>query len=208
MAPVQQRRRPEELRALLIEAASKEFSAKGYGATTNKDIAQAAGVSLSVLYRHFGSKGDIFDTAMLQPLEEFLAELITHWLKQLEEPWDDERLMRMFIGDIHATLLKHRDALAGLVAAGSEPELLVRLRAAMDRIFLQLRLLAELESERRGWFSSEGIESVLRLLVSMVFGVVMFDSVVLSADQRAAPETLRDDMVKLALWGLARRRPN
>jgi len=65
--------------------------------------------------------------------------------------------------------------------------------------------MSELEAHRRQWFSPEGLDSVLRILVAMVLGAVTFDWLLIKSDQD--PDRLLDDMVKLALWGLARHPP-
>ena len=43
-------------RERLLAAAAKLFAAKGYAATTVRDILRAAKVTAPVLYHHFGSK--------------------------------------------------------------------------------------------------------------------------------------------------------
>lgn len=50
---VRSRRRPAELRALILDAAGKVFGRTGYAGATLDDIAQEAGVSSSVMYRNF-----------------------------------------------------------------------------------------------------------------------------------------------------------
>ena len=47
-------------REQLIEVATKLFAKTGYDATTTADIAQAAGVTEPILYRHFESKQELF----------------------------------------------------------------------------------------------------------------------------------------------------
>ena len=47
-------------RERLLEAAVRQFAAKGYAATTVRDILREAGVSAPVLYYHFGNKEGLF----------------------------------------------------------------------------------------------------------------------------------------------------
>lgn len=44
----------------LLEVGAQIFAEKGYDATSMRDIANAAGVSKSLLYHHFASKDDIY----------------------------------------------------------------------------------------------------------------------------------------------------
>jgi TetR/AcrR family transcriptional regulator len=47
-------------RERLLTAATRLFAARGYAATTVRDILRAAGVTAPVLYYHFGSKEGVF----------------------------------------------------------------------------------------------------------------------------------------------------
>ncbi len=57
----------------LIEGAKAAFSQRGYEMTRISDIAEAAGVSLGNVYRHFSDKDDIL-LAVLRPLYSELRE--------------------------------------------------------------------------------------------------------------------------------------
>jgi AcrR family transcriptional regulator len=48
----------DEIREAILEAASREFAAKGTSASL-RDIAAAAGVQLGLIHRHFGNKDDL-----------------------------------------------------------------------------------------------------------------------------------------------------
>jgi len=60
--PRQRRHSDDDLggRQRLLEAAVRIFAAKGYAATTVRDILRAAGVTAPVLYYHFGNKEGLF----------------------------------------------------------------------------------------------------------------------------------------------------
>jgi AcrR family transcriptional regulator len=47
-------------RERLLDAAVRLFAAKGYGATSVRDIVRAAGVTAPALYHHFGNKEGLF----------------------------------------------------------------------------------------------------------------------------------------------------
>jgi AcrR family transcriptional regulator len=55
-----QEERSERSRAQILEASLKLFSHRGYGATSVRDIAEAAGVSKGNVYHHFSDKETIF----------------------------------------------------------------------------------------------------------------------------------------------------
>lgn len=58
-------------RGRIVEAARGYFGAKGFAATTNKDIAVAAGVTAPALYRYFDSKLELY----MATVQGALAEL-------------------------------------------------------------------------------------------------------------------------------------
>jgi AcrR family transcriptional regulator len=63
----------EKRRAQIIEAARELFVRYGYDGTRTKEIAERAGTREGVLYRHFESKEQLFDAAVLEPLTEWVA---------------------------------------------------------------------------------------------------------------------------------------
>ena len=62
-------------REQLIAVATKQFAKFGYDATTTDAIATAAGVTEPILYRHFGSKQELF-VAITRSVSE---QTIAHW---------------------------------------------------------------------------------------------------------------------------------
>lgn len=65
-----------ERRVGLLEAARTVFTEYGFSGARTKQIAELAGTSEAILYRHFASKADLFETAILEPVENMVAELI------------------------------------------------------------------------------------------------------------------------------------
>lgn len=58
--PQTQEKRSERSRQQILDAALKLFSHRGYGATSVRDIAEAAGLSKGNVYHHFSDKETIF----------------------------------------------------------------------------------------------------------------------------------------------------
>lgn len=200
------RRRPAEVRSLLLDAAAETFASQGYANATKKDIAEKAGVALSVLDRHFETKADLFAEAVLVPFAELLERTTKDWLRQRDEPLADAPLMQLVVNDMYNSLAGHQNALHGLALAREElgHDIASRLRDAFDDLFSQLRLMAELEAERRQWLSPVGLDLSLRILVAMVLGTNTYDWIILPA-QRPSSEQLVEAMSEIALWGLERK---
>lgn len=62
----QQRRRE------ILAAAQAVFATSGLGGARTSQIAEAAGVAESMLYKHFSSKQELFEAAVAQPVAEFV----------------------------------------------------------------------------------------------------------------------------------------
>lgn len=204
------RRSSDELRELLLETARREYAEKGYAGASNRDVVRAAGVTSSVLYRHFPSKADLFAEAVLAPFVRGFEQNGLDWLDQLAEPLDDEALMRQFIRDIYVNIREHRNVLEPLMLGPGElsTAAVAQLKTVVERLFKQLRFMTELEARRRGWFSEEGADMMIRMLVGMVMGISAFGWLILpDGEDESDPEAVIDNMVKIGLWGIARHPP-
>lgn len=65
----------EQRKAQILEMATTLFVAKGYHQTKTKDIAQACGISEPVIYKHFGSKDELFLEAIVNIAGETFNEI-------------------------------------------------------------------------------------------------------------------------------------
>jgi AcrR family transcriptional regulator len=59
--PVSERMTAEERRHAILMAAQPLFAARGFEGVTTREVAEAAGVSEALLYRHFQGKADLYD---------------------------------------------------------------------------------------------------------------------------------------------------
>ena len=69
-----QRLTSEERRQAVLETACRVFSRSSYRGATTADIAGEAGISEPILYRHFGSKRDLYLACLEHAWETFRAE--------------------------------------------------------------------------------------------------------------------------------------
>ena len=56
-------------RTLILDAALPLFARKGFAATTTKEIAQAAGVSEALIFKHFPSKASLYEAMFLSCID-------------------------------------------------------------------------------------------------------------------------------------------
>lgn len=73
--PARRRLEPDARRAEIAAAAKDVFLRIGYSATTFRHIAEAAGSSEALLHRYFSSKEEVFEAAVLTPLERLMRDL-------------------------------------------------------------------------------------------------------------------------------------
>src|SRR5438105_15817499 len=66
----------EERRALIVEAARRVFLETGFAGARTRRIAEEAGITEALLYRFFPSKRAIYEAAVVQPLEDFVAAML------------------------------------------------------------------------------------------------------------------------------------
>ncbi|SLN71804.1 TetR/AcrR family transcriptional regulator [Oceanibacterium hippocampi] len=62
-------------RRQLLKAAIKLFGAKGYHVTTIRDIADAAEVSVGMIYQYFEDKEDLLSSAIMEILDSYIREI-------------------------------------------------------------------------------------------------------------------------------------
>jgi TetR/AcrR family transcriptional regulator len=87
-------------RRQLVETALDFFSRKGFGGTTTKEIAAAAGVTEAIIFRHFPTKHDLYNAVLDHHHNAGqISECIAQW-KSCMDRNDDEGLVRAIIEKI------------------------------------------------------------------------------------------------------------
>ncbi len=119
------RRSRGEPRRLLLDAARELFARKDYRSTTTREIAESAGVTEYLLFRHFGSKAGLFREALVLPFTTIVDDFAATWQTVVPEETDEEELARHFVEQIYDVVVEHRGLLLTLVAseAFSEQEI-------------------------------------------------------------------------------------
>jgi AcrR family transcriptional regulator len=102
----------EERRRQIVEAAVELFSRKGFRGTTTREIAEAAGISEAMIFKHFATKRDLYSAIIeaKSETEELLASAARAAsarddqgvfravaLKMMEQTEKDPSLMRLLL---------------------------------------------------------------------------------------------------------------
>ena len=114
-------------REQLIEVATKLFAKHGYEATTTAAIAEAAGVTEPILYRHFKSKQELF-VAIARAMSE---QTMKHWHGLIDGVQDPIERIRVIAASFPGHIQKLTDAyhvIHGALCTSSDPKVLKVLR--------------------------------------------------------------------------------
>jgi AcrR family transcriptional regulator len=192
-------------RRLLLDAARELFARQDYRSTTTREIAEAAGVTEHLLFRHFGSKAGLFREALVLPFTSFVDEFGRTWQSVVPEETDEEELARHFVGQLYDVLVEHRGLLVTLMASEglTEEE---RADAGVADIRRALTVLGQISAEGmhiRGMRSSQP-DLPAHSTVAMIAGMAALRSIYFGArpPSRAA---IVEELVQAVLHGFLHR---
>lgn len=133
-------------RAQLLETAAELFAEHGYARATTSQLAKAAGVTEPIIYRHFGSKRDLF-IALIQRTSE---ETIAFWEDQLSRAdTPAERLSMLVDGNpmVHPRFRNAYRVILQAITEVSDPGIAQALRQHMATV--HAFLAREIDSAQR-----------------------------------------------------------
>ena len=203
-APTTRRARGEP-RRLLLDAARELFARRDYRSTTTREIAEAAGVSEYLLFRHFGSKAGLFREALVLPFTNFVDDFGRTWQAVVPEETDEEELSRQFVGQLYDVLVEHRGLLLTLVASDGLSEEEIE-GAGIADIRRALTVLSQISAEGmqiRGMRSNQP-DLPAHSTVAMIVGMVAMRSTFFGA-KPPSREAIVDELVHATLHGFLHR---
>jgi AcrR family transcriptional regulator len=203
---VQATRRPRgEPRRLLLDAARKLFARQDYRSTTTREIAEAAGVTEYLLFRHFGSKAGLFREALVLPFTNFVDEFRRTWQTVVPEETDEEELARQFVGHLYDVLVEHQGLLLTLVASDGLSKEEIESAGIAD-IRRALTLLGQISSEgtRLRGIRSDKPDMPAHSTVAMIVGMVALRSTFFGSSPPSR-EAIVDELVQAILHGFLHR---
>lgn len=199
------RRLRGEARRLLLDAARELFARQDYRATTTREIAEAAGVSEYLVFRHFGSKAGLFREALVLPFTNFVDEFGKTWRTVVPEETDEEQLAKEFVGELYDVLVRHRGLLLTLLASDSLSEEEIESAGIAD-IRRTLTLLGQISAEGmriRGIRSSHP-DLTAHSTVAMIVGMVALRST-FHGTEPPPREAIVNELVQAILHGFLHR---
>ncbi|WP_425837865.1 TetR/AcrR family transcriptional regulator [Streptomyces fractus] len=177
----------------IIEAAREEFSEQGYGATSIRDIAGRAGVSLSALYYYYKGKQDLLVAILEEGLDAYFGACGT----ALEEAGDDpaEQLEALVTATVQFRI-EHPVKSSIVLTEGRslEPEHLARYRKNEERGTQQFREVIE-RGVADGVFLTPYPDDARRAVIAMCNAIAQW----YRTDGEVTPGELVERYVSLAL---------
>ncbi|WP_080831934.1 TetR/AcrR family transcriptional regulator [Cohnella massiliensis] len=154
-------------------AAMQLFVRQGYGSTNVQEIADTAGISVGLLYRHFKTKDHLFDELVAYAVEG-LKRIITFFESAqspiaLMEQFVDEIYTDMINGEelAHLLILINQSLIAGSAAASQQHDDILRLNARLLNATAQLIR----KGQQLGEFSSGDAQEMATLFFASIQGL-------------------------------------
>jgi AcrR family transcriptional regulator len=128
------RRSTAEVRHLILQAARQRFAADGFGGATTIAIANAADVSETVLFRHFPTKERLFEAAVIEPFEEYVARYTKGWRYVPVIAADPATVLREYAAELYDIAAAQRELFAALMVRGLHSDELTAAFARLDEM--------------------------------------------------------------------------
>ncbi len=181
------------------------FARQDYRRTTTREIAEAAGVSEYLVFRHFGSKAGLFREALVLPFTDVVDEFGKTWQTVVPEETDEKQLATQFVGELYDVLVRHRGLLLTLVASDGLSEEEIESAGIAD-IRRMLKILGRISAEGmliRGMQSSHP-DLPAHSTVAMIVGMVALRST-FYGPEAPSREAIVDELVQAILHGFLHR---
>jgi AcrR family transcriptional regulator len=208
-ATARNRRSSDEVRHLILDAAQQLFAANGFRGTSTREIAETAGVAEVLLFRNFGSKAELYSTAVVLPLTRFFEE----WLDSDWSGWDRARTEERqyeFIARLYDIVCENRGLIMSYLAMSVfEPELVTALEhsRALDEVLDRLAEEVQVHFGRLGRHPGNPRVGT-RAVVAMILAMGLFHDLGVSAPTRnATREDIIEEMTQIVLHGGLHREP-
>ncbi|WP_165818249.1 TetR/AcrR family transcriptional regulator [Frankia canadensis] len=200
---VRSRRSSSTVRELVLQAARELFDGRPYEEVGTREIATRAGVTHALVFRHFGTKANLFVEAAFQPFRDFVTSYLDQWVLEGHGSSGSAHYTETFVHGLYRLLLDNRPLLVAMAgqSGGGSTELRERAAAFLQEIFERLERESELEIEVKRTVVMD-IRCAVRFSFGLVYGITLLDPL-LFHDASSAPsrETIAEEMSGFVLRG-------
>jgi AcrR family transcriptional regulator len=198
------------VRPRLLNAAHELFVEKGYQATTTKEISIRADVAEPTLFRHFGSKAEIFEASIIEPFTSYLERWSRSWVDYSTEATVEE-LAENLVDSLYSLIREDRRVFQELMVARSDPknDLYPAAVAVSEHLRQGVRAVhdAGLNIQTKRELFNIDPPATMGAVASMIIGSVMLEDWVFPANIRVpGRERMVREMAGLIVDGISHRR--
>jgi AcrR family transcriptional regulator len=194
-------------RVRLLDSARASFAEGGYRGATTRGIAERAGVTEAMVFRHFGSKVALFEEAAVAPVIAFMDDYVAEWGTRDHGSTEAVRDVRDFTSRLLEVMAADRPLLIAILAAGQfDDELLPaaeRVRDAFGRVTAMFETMIETEFTLRG-LEAPDRPAFARVLLGIVIAFSLHGSWlgIGDDDYGIAVARMLDEAARLAVYGV------
>lgn len=204
MARVISEEKVQEKRELILKAALKVFSEKGYHGANIADIAAVLGMGHGTFYRYFRNKLDIFE-AVLTEITDQIREVVSSSPAVAEDLDSYRRQLEQIMAGLFAIFIHKEDRLRVLIfeAWGAEPAMRAKLMTMVDECSRMTQ--AYLDNGMEKGFLRDDLDApvVARMLNALIFQGLL--EVMQSGNAMAAGLRSAQAGLSLMLFGIVKR---
>lgn len=192
-------------RELLLAAASELFGERGYAGTSTRDIAERAGVTEPMLFRHFGTKAKLFQEAAVTPFVQFMDRYIADYRAREHGRLSAEEEGRRLYEGLFTALREQREPLMALLSAGRfapvADEVSEQVRGAFAQVIEMFEEVVATESQERG-FTDPDLPATVRVMFGMVLSAALHDDWMALGGGPGDHDRMLDAMTRMSVRGL------
>lgn len=120
-SPIDKADKGGDVRARILQAAHDLFTKQGYQSTTTKEISARARVAEPTVFRHFGSKVELFEASILEPFNAVVDQWTRSWA-DMPSKITLEELAENLVAGIYNLIWEDRRIFRELLTARSDPQ--------------------------------------------------------------------------------------
>lgn len=191
-------------RTLILHAAREVFAAKGFRGTSTRDIAKRAQLTEVMIFRHFGTKANLFQEAVITPFTEFMDGYISDYRSREHGRLSAQQEGIALYTGLFEVLHGERELLLALMSAHQydelSPEACAQIDAAFDRLLALFEEVVATEAAERH-FSDFDLRPTVRAMFAMVLSAALHGDW-MGLGKKVSYKRMIDAMTQLTVRGL------
>lgn len=193
---------------MILEAAVKVLSQKGFEGATTKEIAQEAGIAEATLFRYFSTKKGILEQILFKVVDTVIPKLFVNSLEIMLLQYSRENLketLRMILKN-RLNLIGENFNLFKIVMTEAQFNQELR-QAAKDKIFLPIRQLVKQYIEKgitAGFLRPVDASAASRFVSYAFWGLIMEHNLLMDEEQPRDIDDEINEIIDIFLYGIGK----